>query len=169
MGRVERHLAGPYRRCDRDAALRALDQVGLTHLRRRSFADLSGGERQRVLIAQALACDPELLLMDEPTANVDYVVENRLYALLRELNEQLTVIVVSHNLNVVTDTVRHVLCVNRSAELHPASELVAEVFQEQAGTRMAILQHGIRCHVIDPSAVFQAPHSAETAADEGVP
>ena len=87
----------------------------LGHLSHRALAQLSGGERQRAMIAQALVAEPGLLLLDEPTANVDTKVEHEIYELLRELNQRMTIVVVSHNLNVVTRHASHIACINRLA------------------------------------------------------
>lgn len=118
MGRVERHLFGPYNRGDRVVAQDCLRQVGLAEYGNRAFSALSGGERQRVLIAQALACQPELLLLDEPNANLDADGSRAIYELLRELNKQLTILLVSHNLSTVESYASHIVCVNRTAEMH---------------------------------------------------
>ena len=115
MGRLTGRSTGPYRADDREAAGQALDEVGLAELADRSFADLSGGQRQRILIARALASGPELLLLDEPTANVDRAAEARLYELLGELNRRLTILMASHDVGFVTKFVKQCLCVNRSA------------------------------------------------------
>ena len=161
MGRVDRRRAGPYRRSDAQEAVRALEQVDMADLRKRPFSELSGGERQRVLIAQALVSGPDLLLMDEPTANVDYLVEHRLYELLHALNERLTVVIVSHNLNVITGHVTRVVCVNRTAEMHAASDVTAAVFREAHGGDMALLKHDVQCHVIDPYTAMHSPHKGQ--------
>lgn len=163
MGRLERHRWGPYRKADRAAALEALEQVGLAHQWRAAFSELSGGERQRILVAQALAGAPDILLMDEPTANVDAQAEHALYELFHELNRSLTILLVSHNLTVVTRHVTHVLCVNRTASLHPIENMTVAVFQEAYGGNLALLDHGVSCHVVDASTVMREAHGGERA------
>ncbi len=123
MGRVERHLIGGYRKEDRAAAREALAQVGLADEAARPYADLSGGQRQRVLIAQALASKPRLLLLDEPGANLDTPGVHTIYELLKRLNSELTIVMVSHNLSMVEAFARHVVCVNHTADMHSIDEV----------------------------------------------
>lgn len=158
MGRVDRNWLGPYRRGDHTKAHEALERVRLNHLSGRPLSRLSGGERQRALIAQALVTDPDLLLLDEPTANVDTTVEREIYELLRELNERMTIVVVSHNLNVVTRHASHIACVNRTASLvHVDNFFEGELHSLPRGN-MNVLQHGLSCHVLDPSNALRKPH-----------
>jgi zinc transport system ATP-binding protein len=158
MGRAEKHWIGPYRRIDRDKAEKALVQVQLQQLARRSFSSLSGGERQRVLIAQALVANPEILLLDEPTANVDTQVEHEIYELLHELNRQMTIVVVSHNLNVVTRHASHLLCVNRVASLCRMTEMTEDRIHAFYRGDLAMLQHSADCQIFDPSNAMREPH-----------
>ena len=161
MGRVDRHWLGPYRRGDRTKAFEALERVRLKHLSRRALAHLSGGERQRAMIAQALVTDPDLLFLDEPTASVDTRVEHEIYELLRELNAHMTIIVVSHNLNVVTRHASHIACVNRTASLVRVDEFTEGELHSLHRGDMTVLQHGLRCHVLDPSDAMREPHHGE--------
>jgi len=158
LGRVGRSRFGTYGRQDRAAASAALERVGLAGFERRAFAELSGGERQRVMIAQALAGGSELLLFDEPVANVDPQHASRLYELFKDLTAEVTVLMVSHNLGVVTGHATHVLCVNRTAGLHAIGEVASETFTEAFGGSLTAIRHDASCHVLDPSAVLHAPH-----------
>ncbi len=159
IGRVDRHRFGPYRAVDRRLAQAALQQVGLESFGGRSFSDLSGGERQRVLVAQALVAAPELLLLDEPTASIDAAGAAQLYSLFRELSAQRTVLMVSHNLNVITSHATHLLCVNRSAELRPVMAGDHHLRQVSEAPGLLIIDHDPACHVIDAAAVMRAPHT----------
>jgi len=141
MGRLENLRTGPYRNSDRDATLEALEEVDLTDLGSRPFADLSGGQRQRVLIARALASRPELLLLDEPTANVDRTAEAKLYELLRGLNQRLTILMASHDVGFVTKFVKQCLCVNRNVILHPTAKLDGGIIADLYGSEMAVVRH----------------------------
>lgn len=142
MGRLGRgRLFGPYPKDDKEAAMRALADVGLDSERNRPFSALSGGQRQRLLIARALACDPDLLLLDEPTANLDVAIEGELYELLRTLNERLTIVMVSHDLGFVSQFVRSVVCVKRRVLMHPTSEISGEMINQIYGSSMKMVRH----------------------------
>lgn len=166
MGRIDAHIAGPYRGKDRECAITALKKVSLENLAERPFSELSGGERQRVIIAQSLVSSPELLLLDEPTANVDSVVETQIYDLLKKLNEQITIVVVSHNLNVVTRHATHVACVNRTVSQFPMAELSESKLHSVYHGNMALLQHNHSCQVFDPTEALKAPHRAGETSGE---
>ncbi|MFW5803564.1 MAG: metal ABC transporter ATP-binding protein [Verrucomicrobiota bacterium] len=132
-------------KADREAALRAMQRAHVEDLSERSFDALSGGQRQRVLLARALATEPELLLLDEPTANVDTVVENRLFETLRELNAHMTILVVSHDLGVVSSAVTRVICVKKTVRVHPTSELTGDLVRELYGADIHMVQHDHNC------------------------
>jgi zinc transport system ATP-binding protein len=163
MGRCERHLFGPYCKDDRQAARDALDKVQLADFSARSFSGLSGGERQRVLIAQALVTSPDVMFLDEPTANVDTAVEHEIYELLHELNRRMTILVVSHNLSVVTRYASHVACVNRTASLLPMSGVSEHTLHAVIRGDHAVLRHEPQCHVLDPAEVMRQPHRGKPA------
>jgi len=145
MGRQGRRRPfGPYLASDRAAAENALGSVEAYDLKDRSFAALSGGERQRVLIARALACDPELLMLDEPTASLDPEVQDDLYELLKRLNERMTLVLVSHDVSVVSKHVNKVACVCVSVEQHATAEIKGELtklFPSRSGVRFVHHDH----------------------------
>ncbi len=137
------HRIGRYSGADRAAAAQALEDLGLAAMGNRSYSKLSSGQRQRVLIARALASDPEILLLDEPTANLDPFVQDDLYELLHRLNEKLTVLVVSHDVGFVSKYVEKVVCVNRRVVLHPASAVKGELVSMLYGDmEMRVVDHG---------------------------
>ena len=142
MGRVDRsRLPGPYRKADVDAACEVLRQVEMQDLRHRRLSSLSGGQRQRVLIARSLAGEPEILLLDEPTASLDLQVEAELFDLLRALNRNLTVAMVTHDVGFVSEVVTKVICVNRRVFVHPTSRVTSEMIREMYGTDVRMVRH----------------------------
>ncbi|GFK94639.1 Zinc import ATP-binding protein ZnuC [Fundidesulfovibrio magnetotacticus] len=130
MGRLGPRSLWPFwSREDRAAAMACLERTGVAHLAKRPLADLSGGQRQRVFIARALACDPEMLLLDEPTASVDPSGRSALQELLGELAKSLTVVLVSHDISVISRHVTCVACVDGSVHFHPRPELTRSMFE----------------------------------------
>jgi zinc transport system ATP-binding protein len=132
---------GLYTRADREAAREALQQVELYDVRERPFAELSGGQHQRVLIARALVSHPHLLLLDEPTANVDIAVETEFYHFLRKLSDTMTIVLVTHDLGFVSKHVKTVACVNRRLLCHPTCDISGAVINEIYGANVAMIRH----------------------------
>lgn len=125
MGRLGRfRIPFTGKREEERAVASALDSVGMPGFEERPFARLSGGQRQRVLIARALATDPEILLLDEPTANVDPTGEKEILDLLDSLKGSRTILLVTHNLAAVSRFLETIVCVNRSAHIHPTAEQI---------------------------------------------
>jgi zinc transport system ATP-binding protein len=146
-GRLDgRRWLGFYRREDKDAASKAIREVELYDLRHRHIAQLSGGQRQRALIARALASEPDLLVLDEPTANVDIAIGEEVYKLLRELNRRMTIVLVTHDLGFVSTFVDSVVCVNRSVVVHPTAEVTGEVISQMYGRDLRLVRHNHTGH-----------------------
>ena len=117
MGRLSKtKLMRRYSRTDRQKAAEALEIAGLTALRDRRIGALSGGELQRVLIARALASEPELLLLDEPTASVDPEMKSTIYDLLDMLRKKHTIVLVTHDTGAIRRHVTRIACLNCAPE-----------------------------------------------------
>jgi zinc transport system ATP-binding protein len=132
---------GFYKKDDREAAAETLDKLEVCDVRDRHFSDLSGGQRQRVLIARALVSNPELLLLDEPTSNIDVAIETELFEVLHGLNEEMTIVLVTHDLGFVSQYVKNVACVNRRVVVHNTSEITGEIIHEIYGTDVRMVRH----------------------------
>ncbi len=120
----------PWRRhtgADRQAAMAALEHLGIGDLAQRKIAALSGGQRQRVFIARALVTRPELMLLDEPTASIDARGQAELFNILKNLNREVTIMVVSHDLMVISRYAKSVACVNRTLFYHDQAEITEEM------------------------------------------
>ena len=143
-----RHKRIGYDRADRQAAREALERVGLWERRGWRIDRLSGGQRQRVMIARALATRPELLFLDEPTASVDREWQVRLYNLFKELNHEATLVVVSHDLSVISSYVKSVACVNQNVHYHPQPEITAEMISQTYQCPVELVAHGLPHRVL---------------------
>jgi zinc transport system ATP-binding protein len=148
MGQVDRCGKGfrsvfPHQAAD--TARAALAEVGLSDFAQKSFNELSGGQRQRVLIARALCSEPELLLLDEPTSNIDPRSEENLYETLVQLNRKMTILLVSHDLGFVSQIVKSVICVNRQVVIHPTSQINGTLIKEIYGGDFNLIRHDHRC------------------------
>jgi zinc transport system ATP-binding protein len=96
----------------------ALMKVGMEDHMDTEIGKLSVGQRQRVFIARALSTDPKLLLLDEPVASIDPKWQQEFYTLLNELNRELAIILVSHDVSVISTYIDRIACVNRTIHYH---------------------------------------------------
>jgi zinc transport system ATP-binding protein len=142
MGRLGRTgLLGGYSREDRRIARQAMERTEVQALARRSVGTLSGGQLQRVLIARALATDPQILILDEPTANIDLRAETDIFDLLKDLNAHLTIVVVSHDIGFISQYVGQVACLNRTLLCHRTSGITGDVIEQLYGMPVRMINH----------------------------
>ena len=140
-GRFSRLWPGGYSRADREIAHRSLAEVEALDLARRRIGSLSGGQLQRVLLARALACEPRILILDEPTANIDQRLEGDIFDLLRQLNARLTILVVSHDIGFISSYVTRVACVNRTLACHHTDAIDGPIIQQLYGEAVRMVAH----------------------------
>jgi zinc transport system ATP-binding protein len=109
-----------YKSTSKNLVLEILKQVGLEKMKNKTIGQLSGGQQQRVLIAKALVNKPIILMLDEPTNELDPQSQNDFYSLLKELNEKnkITIIWSSHDMDAVNKYANKVSCINKRMFFH---------------------------------------------------
>ncbi|MBI2410686.1 MAG: metal ABC transporter ATP-binding protein [Candidatus Kerfeldbacteria bacterium] len=131
---------------DYAAVEQAMETTGIRQFANRLITQLSGGERQRVFIARALAAQPKMLILDEPTVGVDLPSQEQFYTLIRKLNEEMgmTIIFVSHDIDVITHESKNILCLNRELICHVASKdfISSEHLEKLYGRKGKYILHG---------------------------
>jgi len=119
-----------------------ITQMGLTDLTDRPIGELSGGQLQRVLLGRSIVSRPELLILDEPNSYVDKRFESLFYELLRDINKESAVILVSHDMGTILPMVKNIACVNESLHYHSGSDITAEWLGEAYSCPIELIGHG---------------------------
>ena len=112
-----------YKKEEKIKALEVLEKVNMKEFANSKISNLSGGQRQRVLIARALFCNPKILLLDEPTSNIDITGCEQVYQVLKELNKNITVIVISHDISVVLKYASKAVYINKKLTYHDLTKM----------------------------------------------
>lgn len=116
-----------YAKEDIECAKHSLEQVGMKGFENRKIGDLSGGQRQRVFIARALCSNPRVILLDEPTASIDVKGQNEIYELLKQLNKNICIVVVSHDISVLLNYAKKVAHVNKNLVYHSLENIKNDI------------------------------------------
>jgi len=135
-----------YSREDKKKAEEALERVSMLEYKNRQIGELSGGQQKRVFIARALASDPKLLLLDEPMESVDPKVQGELYELLKELQREMAIVLVSHDVTAISIYVDEIACLNQTLVYHGTKEISDEVLEGTYQCPIHLIAHGTVPH-----------------------
>ncbi|MDX9758120.1 MAG: metal ABC transporter ATP-binding protein [Bacteroidota bacterium] len=145
---IFRRITGAHRA----RAFEALERVQMQDFAQRQISMLSGGQRQRVLIARALAVNPALLILDEPTAALDHSSSEGLYEWINDLHRAsgMTIVLVTHDIGVVSEYVDSVACLNRTLVAHgrPVDVLHTPTLENMYGCGAVLFGHGEVPHMV---------------------
>lgn len=133
---------------DRKEAEKALAQMDVLAYRDRRIGELSGGQLQRVFIARALVSGPDVLFLDEAMASIDAQSRGEFYETLSELNREVTIVAVSHDMMILSSHVKSVACVNRELFYHAAGEITQEMMDFAYHCPVDLVAHGVPHRVL---------------------
>lgn len=128
---------------DREAAEKALKTVNMLNLKDRQIDRLSMGQKQRVFIARALVSEPKILLLDEPTASVDEPMQEDIYKFLKSLKDKITIVLVSHDVGVISSYVDKIACLNCQFFYHGDKEITPDIIEATYKCHVDLIGHGV--------------------------
>ncbi len=127
-----------------EQALKALEQVEMKELADRPYNALSGGQRRRVLVARALAAEPAMLILDEPAANLDRESEQRLYTTLGKLKGSTTIMIVTHDMRIVSSLIDRVFCLDAHKEGKKGRTIVQHTLEDEMEGETKRVRHDVK-------------------------
>lgn len=147
MGRYNRVFKN-YSENDKETAANALETVGMLEFEDRQIGKLSGGQLQRVFVARAIVRVPKLLLLDEPMASIDPEMQKSFYELLLELKKKMAIVIVTHDIGVVSTHVEMIACLNRRLFYHGPVEEGLKKLEEVYKCPVELIAHGVPHRVL---------------------
>jgi zinc transport system ATP-binding protein len=141
MGRYK-GIFKDYNHQDENCVIQSLKEVNMLDFQDTQIGNLSGGQLQRVLIARALARRPKLLLLDEPTASIDPEMQKLFYDLLNKIRKEMAVVLVSHDVGVVSSYVESIACLNQRLFSHGPVKTAINGIKEAYNFKLDLVTHG---------------------------
>lgn len=138
----KKSLIGPFTNEHHDRVRQVVARMGLEGLEQRAIGQLSGGQLQRALLGRAIASDPQVVILDEPSTYIDKQFEARLYELLSEINHECAIILVSHDIGTVLQNVKSIACVNETLDYHPDTGVTPEWLERNFHCPIELVGHG---------------------------
>lgn len=144
---AERGFRTRYNSDDRKRVAALLDMAGLNTVANNQISEISGGQLQRALLCRAIIMEPKLLILDEPANFVDNRFENELYTMLKQLNERMAIVMVSHDIGTITSVVKEIVCVNHTVHRHHSNVITEEQLLNY-NCPIQIISHGNVPHTV---------------------
>jgi zinc transport system ATP-binding protein len=143
----EKNIFGRYSREDRQKVTEVAARLGIEDLLPCAIGELSGGQLQRVLLGRAVVDSPKLIILDEPSTYVDKLFETNFYKLLGDLNKEIAIVLVSHDVGTIISLVKNIACVNQGLHYHPGGDISQEwLLSAYESCSIEILGHGSLPH-----------------------
>ena len=146
-GAIMHHNLFQNKKQEKQRAVELLEEMGIAGIREKAIGEISGGQMQRVFLCRALISNPRLLILDEPDTFVDNRFEGELYEKLKQLNERVAIILVSHDLGTISSYVKTIACVNRNLHYHRSNKITNEQL-EAYDCPIQIISHGNIPHTV---------------------
>lgn len=143
----KKNLVFKYSKAEKELAHQLLAEMGLEGLWNKTLGELSGGQVQRALLCRALISTPDLLILDEPSTYVDNKFEGDLYENLRELNDKMAIIMVSHDIGTISYYIKTIACINRNFHYHE-SNIITEKQLAAYDCPIQMITHGDVPHTV---------------------